>query len=126
MSLKKEDVKLLFYLFVAILGTVLTVALAVNKLKKHENKSNTQVVNENFSNPDFKVGDCFLVSTPKEKLHPHYFKIAEKDLVKKKYSVIEAIGNGQNSEVAVYINYYDELKSFDKYRSSCPKFLIKN
>lgn len=127
MSFKKDDVKLLAALAIAIIGFVTIVSLFLYNIKKEKNSKNKPVtVNENFSNPDFIVGDCFLVSSKKDKLHPHYLKIVEKDLSKKKYAVIETIGNGQTNEVAVYINYYEELKSFDKYRSSCPKFLIKD
>lgn len=113
-----------------VLLVIVAIFLVMELYKRFSNspKKTSQVVeaHDNFDNPDFLAGDCFLVSNPGDKIHPHYLKIVEKDQIKKKYQVIETIGNGQPSkEVVVYVNYYDEMKSFEKYRSSCPKFLIK-
>lgn len=126
--MNKEEFKLLGALGLAIVAVVVLISTLGYKLGFFKKESSTKIVKEiniNFTNPDFKVGDCFLVSSKGEKLHPHYLKIVEKDLTKLKYSVLETIGNGKNSEINVYLNYYTELKSFDKYRSSCPTFLIK-
>lgn len=126
--MNKENIKLLCALGLAIIAVLILIYTLGHKLDYFNKDSSAKKVkenNENFTNPDFQVGDCFLVSTKGEKLHPHYLKIVEKDFVKQKYSVIETIGNGQNSAVKIYLNYYTELKSFDKYRSPCPNFLIE-
>jgi hypothetical protein len=94
------------------------------KSKKQEVSSGVKE-HEDFKLPDFHVNDCFLVSKKGESLHPHYIKILEKDNINKRFEVLEVIGNGQNQEVNIRVNYYGEMKSFANYRETCPKFLVK-
>ena len=89
------------------------------------NTSKQKTAHVSFNDPKFQVGDCFLVSKAGEKLHPHYLKIVNKNMDQKEFDVLETIGNGSDEKVTLYFNSYEDLGSFDKYRSSCPDFYIK-
>ena len=121
----KESIKLSAAIGLLVIGLGVSIGLLVHKYNHQNPKIKPKKDLTNFSNPNFKEGDCFLVSEPNSALSPHYLKIFEKDVDKEKYSVLEVIGNGKNKDVVIYINYYDELKSFEKYRSKCPEFIVK-
>ena len=127
MSDKKEGIKLGFAILMLIAALVLSVFLLVHKFYKKTPKLTAAQIKENanFALPNFKENDCFLVSEKGTNLHPHYLKIIEKDFDKKRYMVLESIGNGKDQTVAIFINYYEEMKTFEKHRESCPVFQIK-
>ena len=105
----------------------LGISLPLLSLLHKKETPKAEVIKEHvdFKLPDFRVNDCFLVSKAGESLHPHFIKILDKDLIQKRFEVLEIIGNGKDKEVNVRLNYYNEMKSFANYRENCPKFLLK-